>query len=52
MRNYFAASAISALALAGPDWMYNDPWDRLEVTMDGQSLDLFIAATHWTDITA
>jgi hypothetical protein len=54
MKQSFAAAVTTALAasisLKGEDWMYNDPWDQLEVTMDGQPLDLYLARTHWTEL--
>merc|ERR1712110_867986 len=57
MEQQLALSAISTLAYSiqmqaqGESWKYNDPWQRLGVTMDGEDLDLFIVRTHWSDIT-
>jgi len=57
MKQQLALSAISTLAYSiqmqaqGESWKYNDPWQRLGVTMDGEDLDLFIVRTHWSDIT-
>jgi hypothetical protein len=42
MKQYLALSAVSTLAasiktMAEP-WKYNDPWEGLEVMMDGEPL--------------
>jgi hypothetical protein len=59
MRQYLALSALSSLATSlktaigsqGEPWKYNDPWEGLEVTMDGEPLQLYITRTHWSEIT-
>jgi hypothetical protein len=54
MKQTFAAAITTALAASigveGEPWMYKDPWNMLETTMNGQPLNLFIAQTHWTEI--
>jgi len=54
MNKSFAAAVTTAvaasIAVTGEPWMYKDPYNLLQVTLDGEPLDLYIAQTHWSEI--
>ena len=55
MKRSLAVSALSTLAASlkttTEPWKVNDPWEGLEVMMDGEPLQLYITETWWSEIT-
>ena len=53
MKRTLALSAVSTLAAslsqrAAEAWKYTEPYEGIEVMMDGEPLQLYITETHWS----
>ena len=49
MKQNFLIASVVGMATASIDW-YKDPYNELDVTIDGQTQSLYLADTYWTKI--